>query len=54
VASTYVFAIALILRSAAGASRRRLQLAPEPLEASFETPRSRLLRMRAEKIFVSL
>jgi len=39
---------ALILRSAAGASRRMLQLVPEPPETPFETPLTRLLRMRAE------
>jgi hypothetical protein len=36
----------LILRSAAGASRRMLQFAPDTAGRSFETPLSRLLRMR--------
>jgi len=40
---------ALILRSDREiASRRMLQLVPEPPGASFETPLTRLLRMRAE------
>jgi hypothetical protein len=45
-----IISSALILRSREAASRRMLQLVPEPPEASFETPfpRKWLLRMRAE------
>jgi hypothetical protein len=39
---------ALILRSAAGASRRMVEEVPALAGASFETPLARLLRMRAE------
>jgi hypothetical protein len=43
---------ALILRSDPDgiASRRMLQMSPDLTGASFETPLSRLLRMRAEKV----